>query len=202
MFTKTILPVFTFLCLLICSAGNVQASSVIKTARIFPDTFPSINTIAEADIDTVRDRIKTNTIDVKLKNGAIYSYNADKVRSQWENKAGLPSKIEKVINDWRKTFTRVEHPPVFPGGDEAWDAYIKKYIEENKALLKHKGSGQVYVQFIVDTDGELSGIEALQNQHTQLSRMAVDAVEKGPFWLPAMQNGRKVVAYQKVIVKF
>ena len=202
MFTKIILPVFTFLYLLNCSAEKVQAASVAETARISSDTFPPINTIAEADIDTVRDRIKTNTIDVKLKNGTTYSYNADKVRSQWENKPGLPLKIEKVINDWRKTFTKVEHPPVFPGGDEAWDAYIKRYIEENKASLKHKGSGQIYVQFIVDTDGELSSIKAIQNQPAKLSPIAVDAVEKGPFWLPAIQNDRKVVAYQRVIVKF
>lgn len=202
MYTKVMLTVFTFVCVLPCIAGKLQAAAIEKSTAVFPDSIPSITTIAAEDIDTVRERRKTNTIDVKLKNGVVYSYDAGKLRAQWENKPGLPVKIETVINDWRKTFTKVEHPAEFPGGGQAWDAYVKKYIEENKASLEDKGTGQVYLQFIVDTNGELSGIEVFKSENAKLSAIAIDALEKSPFWLPAVQNGHKVVAYQKVTVKF
>ncbi len=202
MYTKKILTAFTFICVLPCIAGKVQAAAIEKSICIFPDSIPSIITIAAENIDTVRERRKTNTIDVKLKNGVVYSYDADKLRAQWENKPGLPVQIESVINDWRKTFTKVEHPAGFPGGEQAWDTYVQKYIEENQTSLKHKGTGQIYLQFIVDTDGELSSIEVFKSENAKLSAVAIDALQKSPFWLPAVQNGRKVVAYQKVVVKF
>lgn len=198
---KIILPVCVAICLMGFIKGSAQAA-VSEKAYVSQDSIPPINTIVDENIDTVRDRIKTNTIDVKLKNGSTYSYDSDKTRKQWENKPGLAHKIEKIVNDWRKTFTKVEHPASFPGGDEAWNDYIKKYIAENKALLKHKGSGEVYVQFIVDKDGELSDVRLAESSDSKLVPFAIDAVKKSPFWLPAMQNGYKVVAYQKVIVSF
>ncbi len=199
--TKIILHVLLFIVILKGRPINASTTASLH-GQSLRDSLPALNTIADADIDTVRDRIKTNTIDVTLKTGKIYSYNADKVRAQWENKPGLAPKIERVVNDWRKTFTKAEQPPAFPGGDEAWNAYVKKYVEENKHKLNHKGSGNVSVQFIIDKDGEISGVEIYQSDNVKLSALAVDIIENSPFWLPAIQNGHKVVSYQKVMLVF
>ena len=202
MYSKFVLTVFAFTCLLHFINADAQAAPVRKSTCISQDSVPPINTIAGENIDTVRERRKTNTIDVTLKNGQVYSYDAVKLRKQWENKPGLPHKIEAVVNDWQKTFTRVENPASFPGGDTARNAYIRKYAAENKEALKNKGSGQVSLMFIVDTDGELSAVEVFKSDNNRLSAVAIDALQKGPFWLPAVQNGRKVVAYQKVTIIF
>jgi len=201
MLVKTFLAIFSIVCLFHFRPG--KKSRFDTTAHpVLQDTLPPVNTLAEENIDTVTERRKTNTIDVKLKTGIVYSYNADALRSAWEGKTGLPPKIQEQVNSWRKTFTKVEHPSTFPGGDEAWDNYVKKYKEDKKAMLKHKGSGTIYVQFIVDTNGELSDVRAFENSNPALAPFAEDVLKKGPYWLPAIQNGYKVVSYQKVMIKF
>ncbi|HTN07388.1 N-acetylmuramoyl-L-alanine amidase [Agriterribacter sp.] len=102
-----------------------------------------------------------------------------------------------------KIFQKVEVEATFPGGDAAWVKYISSAInKDTEALQKEKKTGTCVVQFIVDINGTISGVEALTMKGSKLSEVAMRAVESGPKWIPAMQNGHKVKAYRRQPVTF
>ncbi len=63
-------------------------------------------------------------------------------------------------------------------------------------------SGTCIVKFIVSKDGRVSDVEAITMKGSKLSEVAVNAIRKGPDWIPAQQNGREVNAYRHQPVTF
>ena len=53
------------------------------------------------------------------------------------------------------------------------------------------------MQFIVDRDGNISDVKALNDPGFGTAEEAVRVIKKGPKWKPALQNGRNVI-YQAV----
>lgn len=120
---------------------------------------------------------------------------------------------ETVAEEETAPFVKVEIEAVFPGGNQAWGKYVSRAVERNIDELQDDGrSGTVVVLFVVDKEGKVSDVRALDCQeagvpnclerNAVLARIAVDAVKKGPDWMPAMQNGRKVKAYRRQAVTF
>jgi hypothetical protein len=50
--------------------------------------------------------------------------------------------------------------------------------------------------FIVDKSGKVSNVNATTMKGTKLAEIAIDAIKKGPNWIPAQINGRMVNAYR------
>lgn len=121
-----------------------------------------------------------------------------------------PPKVDqgsKVVSapaeDDNKVFTKVEIEAGFPGGDAAWNEYVRKAITSHMDELQDEGkSGTCEVQFIVDKDGNVSDVTALTMQGSKLAEIAVNAIRRGPKWTPAQQNGRKVKAFRRQKITF
>ena len=64
------------------------------------------------------------------------------------------------------------------------------------------GKYTVYVQFIVDREGNISEVKALTNNGYGMEDEAVRVIKRGPKWTPAVQNGRQVKAYRKQPITF
>lgn len=108
-----------------------------------------------------------------------------------------------VAADNDKVFQKVETEAKFPGGEAAWRKYISASVGKViDSLQEEQKSGTCVVQFIVDTEGNLSELQPLTMQGTLLSRTVVAALKDGPKWIPAMQNGHKVKAYRRQPVTF
>lgn len=91
----------------------------------------------------------------------------------------------------------------YPGGAEAWRKYISKEMERRMDELQDDGkAGTCVVQFIVDRDGIISEVEALTMKGSKLAELCVAAIRKGPHWIPAENNGKKVKAYRRQPVTF
>jgi hypothetical protein len=115
----------------------------------------------------------------------------------------IPPPPAMVALDADKVFTKVEVEASFPGGDMAWVRYMKKVVETNiNELTKENKSGTCRVRFIVHEDGSISHAEALTMKGTKLAEIAVNAVNKGPIWIPAKQNDRVVAAYREQPITF
>ena len=100
-------------------------------------------------------------------------------------------------------FTKVQNEATFPGGDAAWNHYIKNEIEKHiKDLIDDGNSGTCRVRFIVSRDGSVSNVSALTMKGTKLEQVAVNAIRKGPKWDPATQNGMVVNAYREQPITF
>ncbi len=90
-------------------------------------------------------------------------------------------------------FDFAEHPAEFPGGIDAWRRYLERNINYPEDAIEHEAEATVKVQFIVDTEGNISDVHAINDPGYGLAQEAVRIIRNGPKWKPAEQNGRKVI---------
>jgi N-acetylmuramoyl-L-alanine amidase len=97
----------------------------------------------------------------------------------------------------RKVFTKIEQPASFPGGQRSWLKYISRVIDKNgnELTANKNNSGTCNVRFFVDKNGKVSDVQATTMKGTELAEVAVNAIKKGPLWIPGKQNGLSVNSY-------
>ena len=107
----------------------------------------------------------------------------------------------QVINDTSgvKIFETVDIAPSFPGGDMAWRKFLEKNLHADVATENGAPAGTytVWVQFIVDKEGNLSDVKPLTNWGYGMEKEVLRLMAMSPKWTPASQNGKTVKAYRK-----
>ncbi|MEO6674928.1 MAG: energy transducer TonB [Ginsengibacter sp.] len=116
----------------------------------------------------------------------------------FSQKTTLSDTTEKDV-----VFEKVEVEASFPGGEKAWTQYIKQQLMENlDALIKANKSGTCRLKFIVGKDGNIRNVEAVTMKGTKLAKVGINAILKGPKWIPAFQDGRTVNAFREQPITF
>lgn len=112
--------------------------------------------------------------------------------------------VEEQKEDPNKIFEKVEIEASFKGGESAWRKYLERNLNPNAPVDNGapEGTYTVYVQFVVSKDGSISDVKALTNHGYGMEKEAVKVIQKGPAWVPAIQNGRSVNAYRKQPITF
>lgn len=92
----------------------------------------------------------------------------------------------------------IEQEAAYPGGDEAWN----KYLGIKLGLLYDKKDNRSYagtcsIQFVVDTDGNLSNIEVIDTTNPKLSDFVSSFLKNAKKWNPAIQYNLYVKAYRR-----
>ena len=108
----------------------------------------------------------------------------------------IPIDVSVEGEKGEEVFFIVEHMPEFPGGDIALRKFIAdniKYPEE----AKEKGlSGKVFVQFIIDKNGDVVSPKIARGIDPILDNEAIRVIQSLPKWKPGEQseriNGEKV----------
>jgi protein TonB len=105
--------------------------------------------------------------------------------------AGLYAQKLPPAADTGKVFTFVQQKPQFPGDIYKWLSDNIQYPED---AHKNNIQGAVYVSFIVEKNGSVSGIKVLRGVQggSSLENEAVRVVSIMPAWTPGMQNGHPV----------
>lgn len=93
-----------------------------------------------------------------------------------------------------KLFVKTEQMPAFPGGSDSWRKHLERNLQYPNAALEKGTMGAVKVQFVVDTEGNISDVKAVNDPGDGLAEEAVRIIKTGPKWEPAVQNGHKVTA--------
>ena len=110
----------------------------------------------------------------------------------------VPKKQEE---DYEKIFIKVEKEAKFPGGMEGWRRYLERNLNANVAAEDGAlvGNYTVKVQFIVDKEGGISNVQAIEVPKAcpSCGAEAIKVIQKGPKWESAIQNDRKVI-YQAI----
>ncbi|WP_207495726.1 energy transducer TonB [Aridibaculum aurantiacum] len=118
-----------------------------------------------------------------------------------EKGTGVVEAPKKVEEDYDKVFTKVEKEAKFPGGPEAWRRFLERNLNANVAADDGAPAGNytVRVQFIVDKEGSISNVQAIDVPKAcpSCGPEAVKVIKRGPKWDPAVQNGRNVI-YQAI----
>ena len=93
----------------------------------------------------------------------------------------------------------------FPGGNKAWQKYIVATSNPDiaqKALKPKKGETKtqsITASFNIDTTGEIIDIKV--DSTTFLNKILIEEtiriLQKSPKWIPAIQNGHKVIYRQR-----
>ena len=95
--------------------------------------------------------------------------------------------------DYEKVFTKADKPAEFQGGVEGWKRYVEQNIKYPNKAQRRGTQGIVRVQFIVDKNGKVSEVIALNDPGDGLAEEAIRLIKKSPAWIPAEQNGHKVI---------
>jgi protein TonB len=178
---------------------NVQHYEFIQKQKTKQDSLPPLASFKEQDIDSVWASFRDKSITIRLKNGEEYTY--IKPERNYEENLKMPKKIRNALLDMTIVFTKAEYPPLFPGGEKSWNQYMHEFCKVHKEAIQESGSGSIVVQFIVDNQGDLFEVKTISEDQSKLAQLAVEAVKKSPRWIPATQNGRKVVCYYRQLVK-
>jgi len=115
------------------------------------------------------------------------------------------SDLFEIINlkeDTNVVFTIVESMPEFPGGDKEMYKFIGENIKYPKEALKAGIQGVVFVNFIVNKDGSISGANVLRGIGGGCNEEALRVVNMMPNWTPGMQKGKYVAVQYNLPIRY
>ena len=112
--------------------------------------------------------------------------------------------VSTVDSSDLKIFEKVDIEASFPGGDQEWKKFLEHNLRGDIAAENGAPSGRytVWVQFIVDKQGNITDVRSLTNNGYGMEQEVERIIKAGPQWQPASQNGRVVKAYRKQPVTF
>ena len=70
--------------------------------------------------------------------------------------------------------------------------YIARHVQYPEEALKNKVEGKVYVQFVIDTAGNVVEPKVIRGVSPELDAEALRVVSEMPAWKPGMQRGKPV----------
>jgi len=90
-------------------------------------------------------------------------------------------------------FFIVEEMPSFQGmGQTGFRDWISDNLEYPKKAERKKISGKVYIQFTVNSKGQVIDAKVVRGIHPDLDAEAIRVIESSPLWIPGKQRGKNV----------
>ena len=99
--------------------------------------------------------------------------------------------------------------PQFPGGDNAFYAYLEKNVKlpegfDKKQYLKKNKNKYVPISvgFTIDVDGSITNVKVIDKTDALLDKKAKEIVQNMPKWEPGYQNGTPIKVQYAIPVRF
>ncbi|ASB50073.1 M56 family metallopeptidase [Alkalitalea saponilacus] len=118
-----------------------------------------------------------------------------------DQRANLPRETIRS-SDGEQVFMVVEEMPVFPGGIEALQNYLRDNVSYPIQAAEEGIQGRVYVQFVITKEGEIDNVKILRGVHPLLDNEAHRVVRKMPSWQPGKQRNITVAVSYTVPINF
>jgi len=103
-------------------------------------------------------------------------------------------------------YRRVDINPMYAGGDKAMMKYLRDNIVFPEAAKADKLEGTVFVDFVIDTKGVVSGVEVTDATSTEVDQLfrteAIRVVSSMPTWVPGRQNNKPVNVKYSIPITF
>jgi TonB family protein len=95
-------------------------------------------------------------------------------------------------NSMKDTIDR-SHAAAFPGGSKAWQSYLgnKAYFPDQYTIT-NADEASVTVSFSVNEEGNVVDAYVSVPFHPDFDKIALDAIQRSPKWIPATSNNRKI----------
>ncbi len=89
--------------------------------------------------------------------------------------------------------TAVNKQPVYPGGKDAFQAFLQKAGKEASVFLpENQHTAYVQIEFIVDKKGRVINPRVIKGGNDELNDSLIDAFESMPSWTPAVRLEQNV----------
>ncbi|RYZ22091.1 MAG: energy transducer TonB [Chitinophagaceae bacterium] len=167
----------------------------VEMTKFTPPKIVPDEQVKKEDIPPEVEKLEDTKIDVVSQEGVKQDIAVPPVD---EGKAVVA--VPKDETNYDQTFTKVENEAEFPGGQKAWIAYLQRTLQPPSDAPA--GTYTIKVQFIVDKEGNISDVKALNDPGYGMGDEAIRAIKRGPKWQPAVQNGRQVKAYRTQPITF
>ncbi len=92
--------------------------------------------------------------------------------------------------------------PEFPGGMDALRRFLGRHLRVPEEVLEPGQKLKVPVRFVVNKDGQLSGVEFMANADEAFKKEIMRVVAKMPRWVPGSQGGKTVAVYYMIPIIF
>jgi len=99
-------------------------------------------------------------------------------------------------------YVNPEVKPQFTGGNQAFAAYLSKYIRYPEQALQRHISGRVFVNFILSAQGKVQDAHVVSGPGNGLNEEALRLVWMMPPWEPGKVNGQPVRVACTVPISF
>jgi len=110
--------------------------------------------------------------------------------------------VPKTIDEANPVYAAVEQSAQFPGGVQAFAAYLGKSIQYPDEARTNKVQGKVFATFVVEKDGSLSDVKILRGIGSGCDEEAVRVLKMSPQWEPGKQNNLPVRQQYTVPINF
>lgn len=104
--------------------------------------------------------------------------------------------------DEGEVFMIVEEMPEFPGGNQALQRYLAESVKYPVIAQENGIQGRIYVQFVINSKGEVTNATVLRGVDPSLDREALRVVNSMPTWKPGKQRNRPVRVSYTVPINF
>lgn len=125
----------------------------------------------------------------------VRSGNLDMVVVGYQNND--PNEESKVHD-----FVSIDTPPSYPGGMQKFYEYLFKNVRYPKEAQENNIQGKVFLSFIVEADGALSGIRVERKLGSGTDEEAVRVLKESPKWKPGLVAGKAVRVKYNIPITF
>lgn len=142
--------------------------------------------------------------DLHLKYSIAKNESAEKNVVNKIEKRELDTKENLIANNnsQNEAYVVPEQMPEFEGGAAAMMKFINSNTHYPASALRMGVEGQVYVQFVIDSDGKVNDVVVMKGVSVDCDKEAIRVIEMMPKWKPGMQSGKPVRTRYVLPVKF
>ncbi|SJZ36286.1 energy transducer TonB [Sediminibacterium ginsengisoli] len=179
----------------------VEEKPIATVKNLTPQIVPDKEVTPEDEVKSIDEMV-----DVKIgKENLDGEKGVDIVTPPVEKSIGVGEGLKVKEPDYEKDiFYNVQIAASFNGGMDAWRKYLERNL--NRDLPSENGAPPaqytVTVSFIVDREGRISDVKAENDPGFGTKEEAVRVILKGPNWIPAQQNGHKVIYRHRQRITF
>ncbi|WP_153795898.1 M56 family metallopeptidase [Foetidibacter luteolus] len=194
---------------------NINETDIEKVSREFADNGYELSIINKGDLLKIVLKSQKAVVnksysirDLQSEGKAVFvtaSDNGISVQPAYITISIKPARVTSVAGvNVKDVYTGSRAQAKFPGGQNAWLAYLQKNVKTETPVKNGAppGTYSVSLAFTVDTDGKLSDIAALNNPGYGTVEEAIRVMKNGPAWQPATLNGKLVNIRQKQVITF
>ncbi len=165
-----------------------------------PEFFYTLN-IIEDTLETPKpNKLYNSNIDINKKNN--YTNNYVNKSSVFLNKKNEDYNGEKNQEYDEEPVFFTEKPAKFPGGDSAFNSYVKNNLHYPEKAKKDSVQGRVYVCFTVCSNGKIKSPKVVNSSNDLLNEEALRLIRSMPAWHAAETKGKPIASKRTVPIIF